>query len=198
MAWELAATEDRIRRAVERGQVTPDHQVQIGERVGQYFLKDRLEEIRQALGLPPVTAETIKGLFIEFVREMDMSASYKPVMLLAILQVLDADGRAEMAAVIRGFREFYRRRKERGLSIEKPNMRMNRVDELSDADIGRVIVEMPFEKFERRRYLKYDRDLAFIRFEPRLWRQLTAADVEELKVICRREIEQYYERLGPI
>ena len=74
---------------------------------------------------------------------------------------------------------------------------MNRVDELSDADIGRVIVEMPFEKFERRRYLKYDRDLAFIRFEPRLWRQLTPADLEELKAICLREIEQYYERLGP-
>ena len=144
-----------------------------------------------------MTAETIKGLFVEFVREMDMSASYKPVMLLAILQVLDADGRAEMAAVIRGFRQFYQQRKEQGLPVEKPNMRMNRVDELSDADIGRVIVEMPFEKFERRRYLKYDHDLAFIRFEPRLWRQLTATDLEELKAICRREIEQYYERLGP-
>lgn len=197
VAWELAATEDRIRRAVERGQVIPDHQVQIGERVGQYFRKDRLEEIRHALGLPPVTTETIKSLFVDFVREMDMSASYKPVMILAILQVLDAGGRAEMAAVIRGFREFYQRRKEQGLPVEKPNMRMHRVDELSDADIGRVIVEMPFEKFERRRYLKYDRDLAFIRFELRLWRQLTASDLEELKAICEREIEQYYERLSP-
>jgi hypothetical protein len=190
VAWALAATEDRIRTAIERGQVTADHCVQIGERTGHYFHKDRLEQIRETLGLPQVTAETIKGLFIEFVREMEMSASYKPVMLLAILEVLDTDGRAEMAAVIRGFRQFYQRRSEQGLPVEKPTMRMNRVDELSDADIGRVIVQMPFEKFERRRYLKYDRDLAFIRFEPRLWKQLTTTDLEELKTICLREIDQ--------
>lgn len=196
VAWELATTDDRIRGAVERGEVLPDHHVQIGDRVGHYFQKDRIEEIRQALGLPQVTAGTIKGLFFDFVREMDMSASYKPVMLLAILQVIDGNGRAELAGVVREFREFYGRRKEQGLPVEKAKMRMNRLEELTDADVASVIVSMPFEKFERRRYLKYDRDLAFIRFEPRLWRQLNREELNELKVICQQEIEQYYERIN--
>lgn len=39
-------------------------------------------------------------------------------------------------------------------------MRMNRVNKLRDAEIARVIVEMPLETFERRRHLKCHRDPA--------------------------------------
>jgi hypothetical protein len=55
---------------------------------------------------------------------------------------------------------------------------------------------MPFEKFERRRFLEYDsRDLAFIRFSPILWRQLKRGDLDELQKICEQSIATYYERL---
>jgi len=37
------------------------------------------------LKLPKVTPGTIKRLFFEFVEDMDMAASYKPVLLLAFL-----------------------------------------------------------------------------------------------------------------
>jgi len=193
---ELAAAEGTVRRAVERGEIMPDHRVQIGERACHYFHKDRIEEVRLALGLPKVTSDTIKSLFVEFVRDMDMSASYKPVMLLSILDLADQNGRADKAAVIRRFRDFYVERKQAGKPVERANMRMTRVDELADEEVAHVMLGMPFEKFERRRYLKYDRDLAYIRFDPRLWRQFTPADLEELRTICLREIEQYYDRLS--
>jgi hypothetical protein len=72
---------------------------------------------------------------------------------------------------------------------------MARVDQLEDAEVQRVMLEMPFEKFERRRYLRYDRDLAFVRFEPSLWRQLKPNDLEKLRAICQESIKKYYERL---
>ena len=58
------------------------------------------------------------------------------------------------------------------------------------------MLDMPFEKFERRRYLRYDRDLAFLRFEPSLWRQLKTDDLRKLRAICEDSINRYYERLN--
>src|SRR5262249_42233504 len=36
-------------------------------------------------------------------------------------------------------------------------------------------------KFERRRFVGYDRDLAYVRFDPRLWRQLGPPDREGVR-----------------
>jgi hypothetical protein len=71
---------------------------------------------------------------------------------------------------------------------------MSRVHELGETEIQRLMLAMPFEKFERRRYLKYDRDLADIRFDGVLWRQLTPEALQEIRTICQRSIQAYHER----
>ncbi len=59
------------------------------------------------------------------------------------------------------------------------------------------MLEMPFEKFERRRFLGYDKhDLAYIRFDPRLWRQLRTDDLQSIRAICQQRIQSYYERFS--
>ena len=45
MEIELAAAEGRIRSAVERGLIVPDHTLTLGERTYYYFIRDRAEEI---------------------------------------------------------------------------------------------------------------------------------------------------------
>src|SRR5207245_2485036 len=85
----LAAAEGRIRSAIDRGLLAPDHVLELGERTYYYFHEDRVEEIRQRLGLPRVDDETIRELFLDFVARMDMATSYKPVMLTAILDHVD-------------------------------------------------------------------------------------------------------------
>ena len=115
MEIELAASEGRIRSAVERGLVVPDHTLTLGERTYYYFLRERAEEIRQALGLPRVDDASIRELFLEFVARMDMSSSYKPVLLLAILDKVDDHGRASINEVVLAFHSFYLGRLEQGL-----------------------------------------------------------------------------------
>jgi superfamily II DNA or RNA helicase len=194
---ELAASEGVVRRAIEREEVRPDHTVTLGDRVYYYFSRDRVDEIRNALGLPKVEQHNIKDLFLRYADDkMDMSASYKPVMLLAILDCVDSHGRASLAEVVRKFRQFYEDREAAGLVVEKATARMAKLDGLDDSDVQRVMLEMPFEKFERRRYLRYDHDLAFVRFEPTLWRQLKPDDLAKLRAISEESIEKYYERLG--
>jgi superfamily II DNA or RNA helicase len=193
----LAVGEGFIRRSIERKEIEPDHQFRIGERTYHYFARERQEEIREALGLPKVTDETIKTLFMKFVCKMDMSSSYKPVFLKVFLSVCDEKGRAGITEVAKAFREFYENRSKGGLSIEKPAMRMADVTNLTLDDIMQVLLSMPFEKFERRHYFRYARDLAFIEMKPSLWKQLTVPDIEELCHACERGIKMYYARLNP-
>ncbi|HYT89050.1 MAG TPA: hypothetical protein VEL76_10105 [Gemmataceae bacterium] len=46
------------------------------------------------------------------------------------------------------------------------------------------------------RYLKYDRDLAYVRFDPALWRRLQEQDLVRLRTLCTQSITEYYERIG--
>lgn len=196
MEMELATTEGRIRDAAKRGAVTADHELPLGERTYYYFRRERVEEIRVQLRLPRVDDESIRSLFLDFVERMDMAASYKPVMLRAIIDLADGNGRARLEEVTSKFLDYYLRRQKAGLLVERTNSRMANPESIT-LDIAReVMLSMPFRKFEQRKYLLYDRqDLAFIRFAPSLWRQLKPADFSEIKSKCEAKIAAYYERL---
>jgi superfamily II DNA or RNA helicase len=193
---ELAVAEGRVRSAMERGEVRPDHTLQLGERTYFYFDRDRTEEVRLAIGAPKIDDHTIRDRFMEFVEEMDMAMSYKPVMLLALLDAVGEEGKAELNEVVRRFLGFYQDRRAAGLMVERPGARRQSVDELDETSARRLMLEMPFEKFERRRFLRYDRDLAYVRFDPRLWRQLRDEDLQRVREICRESIQSYYERIS--
>jgi hypothetical protein len=192
---ELAVAQGRVRSAVERGQVKPDHVLPLGDRTYIYFHRNRIEEVRVAVGAPKLEEHSIRDRFLEFIGAMDMALSYKPVMLLALLDTVDENGRARASEVARRFQQFYRDRRAAGLVVERPGSRKVPVDELDETGAQRLMLGMPFEKFERRRFVGYDRDLAYIRFDPHLWRQLGLDDREQIRGLCRRSIESYYERL---
>ena len=102
-----------------RSSSSPDHTLTLGERTYYYFLRDRAEEIREALDLPRVDDASIRELFLDFAERMDMSSSYKPVMLLAILDHVDDRGRAPIDAVASTFHAFYLDRLRQGLTVER-------------------------------------------------------------------------------
>jgi superfamily II DNA or RNA helicase len=195
---ELAASEGRIRSAVEREVVAPDHTLMLGERKYYYFKRERTDEIRETLGLPRVDDSSIRDLFLEFVAIMDMSSSYKPVLLLSILDNVDERGRARLDDVAAAFHGFYLGRLRDGLPVENSGLRMQKPDRLPLDEVRSLMLEMPFRKFEQRKYLAYDKeDLAWIRFQPALWRQLTAEDQDLIRTQCKQAIANYYERIKP-
>jgi superfamily II DNA or RNA helicase len=190
----LGVGEGRIKKAVERGALADDHTLQLGDRTYHYFRSERVDEVRRFLGLPEEDTD-LRSRFLDFVDERDMTTSYKPVFLLALLDCVDAEGRAELAAVTRSFRFFYERRREAGQLIESARARLARVAELGDDEVREVMLRMPFEKFERRQFVRYDRDVAFVRFAPSLWRVLGEADLATLRRACQESIEAYYDRI---
>jgi superfamily II DNA or RNA helicase len=193
---ELAVAEGRVRTAVDRGQLKPDHVLQLGERIYTYFHRDRVEEVRVAIGAPKVEERTARERFMQYLEERDMTMSYKPVMILALLDCVAEAGKARLSEVVQKFRSFYQDRRAAGLTVERPGARRQAVDELDEADLQRLMLSKPFEKFERRRFARYDRDLAFIRFDGRLWRQLEPEDVARIRAVCHDSVRRYYERFS--
>jgi len=43
--------------------------------------------------------------------------------------------------------------------------------------------------------MKYNLDLAYLRFEYRLWRQIDAEDIEKIRLRCHEAIRGYYHDL---
>jgi superfamily II DNA or RNA helicase len=194
---ELATTEGRIRDAVKRGLLTPDHELPLGQRSYYYFRRDRIEEIRVQLDIPRVDDETIRELFLNFVQRMDMAASYKPVMLKAILAAVDEAGRVAVDEAAQRFLEFYVDRQRSMLMVERENSRMANPENLQMEDAREIMLSMPFRKFEQRKFLMHDKqNLAFIKFAPTLWRQLAAEDLLKICRTCDEAIQSYYEKLA--
>jgi superfamily II DNA or RNA helicase len=189
----LAVSQGYLRSKVQSGELQPDHQLDMGSRSYHYFSKDRVKAIAQQFDIKPVTKENIRELFLNFCETMDMSASYKPVLLLCLLDCVDETGKAPIESLTAAFRDYYLQRKAAGLPAEKGNKRMARVEDLSDAEIQQLMLQMPFRKFAQRKYLHYARDVSQVRFDKRLWKALGEGDMAKLKGIAEKRIGGYFE-----
>jgi hypothetical protein len=58
------------------------------------------------------------------------------------------------------------------------------------------ILSNPFEKFERKRFVYYSKDLSMISFNPSLWKQMTEEKKETIRQAETAFLKQYYEKYG--
>jgi len=196
LAMELYVDDTTARRYVDEGRISPgpDLVLPMGRVTHRYFLRERLGEIRQQLNIKEREPDKIREDFFSFVRKGTMSTSYKPVMLLGMLTLADAKGQVDLAVLSKYFHDFYEQRVLNGLLIEVDGAAMNRVHEMNDFEVTRLMLAMPFEKFERKFFLEHRKDLTRVAFVPSLWRRLNISDRNKLINICQEQIGQYYER----
>ena len=94
------------------------------------------------------------------------------------------------------FHEFYLDRLRRGLPVERQSNTMARAGDLCEDDVRTLMLRMPFQKFEQKKFMSYDRkDVAYVRFSNPLWRQLSDEDKTTLRNNCEAAIARYYERI---
>jgi len=196
LAMELYVDDATARRWAEEGKIAPgpDLELPMGKVTHRYFNRERLDGIREQLNIPARIPEAIREDFFRYVKAGQMSFSYKPVMLKGMLRLVNDKGQVELGALVNYFRNFYEQRADAGLQIEVSGAVINRVKEMNDFDVARLMLTMPFEKFERKFFLEHRKDLNQVAFVPALWKRLTLKDKKELIGICDRQIERYYAR----
>ena len=136
-----------------------------------------------------------KELFMDMVRQMDMSYSYKPVLLKAIFTNADKDGRVSIETIVAYFKDYYEDRKARGLTPEKPNSIFAKGG-YTDTEARRNILSNPFKRFEDMQMLHHTKTLGIIEIEPTVWKHLTDDEKAEILRICDEKLEKYFERIS--
>lgn len=183
---------ETIDRYIREGKILPDMEVPAGEhRSFRFFEKSTVEKYAAQFGWTLITRENMKALFLEMVKTMTMSYSYKPVFLLAFFDNMDASGSARLEDVARDFARYYEARKEKGLPPEKRKCIFTRGG-YTPRDVERLILNMPFKRFEDMHVMHHARQLGTLQFYTALSKQLTEADIQQIRNCCELALNRYF------
>ena len=185
---------ETVERYIREGKIIPDLIVPMSEHKQlKYFTEETLEAAAKANDWKLINDSNRKELFMEMVGQMDMSYSYKPVLLKAIFANADNKGRVKLDDISAYFRSFYEERRSSGLVVEKPNSIFAKGG-YTDKDAQRNILSNPFKRFEDMQMLRHTKTLGIIEVEPTVWKNLTDDEVRRILDICDEKLERYYER----
>ena len=185
---------ETVERYIREGKIIPDLIVPMSEhRVFKYFKEDTFETAAKEFGWKIITDDNRKELFMEMIKQMDMSYSYKPVLIKAVLTHAGSKGRVKLDDIVAFFRSYYESRRNAGLTVEKPNSIFAKGG-YTDKEAQRNILANPFKRFQDMQMLKHTKTLGIIEVEPTVWRNLTEEEKTEILEICEEKLTGYYSR----
>ncbi len=186
---------ETVERYVREGKLIPDLIVPMSEhRSFKYFREETLQAYAEQYGWKLIEDGNRKQIFMEMVGQMDMSYSYKPVLLKAVLAHADSAGRVRLEDIVSYFRRFYEARRAAGLKVEKANSIFAKGG-YTDKEAERNILYNPFKRFEDMDMMRHTRTLGIVEVDGAVWKKLTAEEKEWIGKICDEKLEQYYARL---
>ena len=186
---------ETVERYVREGYIVPDLTVPMSEhRTFKYFGEETLKSCAERFGWKLIDDSNRAEMFMDMIRKMDMSYSYKPVLILAILRHADAKGRVKLDDIAAFFRSYYEARREAGLFVEKPNSLFAKGG-YTDREAIRNILSNPFKRFEDMQMLRHTKTLGIIQVDETVWKRLTETEKDEIRGICEKKLKEYYERI---
>ena len=186
---------ETVDRYIKDGKIKPDLSVPFGDkRMFHYFREESVRNIAKQYGWDLITPQNMADKFMKFIETMDMSFSYKPVLLKAIYEYMDSNGRVALPDVVDYFIDFYEDRKAHGMIAEKPNS-IYQKGGYTKKDVEKNILSNPFKRFEDMRFLMRCKDVETIEVNPIIFRKLTREDWLHIVDVCDKSLEKYYLRL---
>ena len=175
---------ETIERYIREGTIIPDLIVPMSEhRVFKYFREETLKTYAAKFGWTLIDNDNRKNLFMEMIEKMDMSYSYNPVLIKAILEYADNKGRVKISDIVSYFRHFYEIRRKAGLVVENPRSLFAKGG-YTDKEAERIILQNPFKRFEDMAMVRHTKTLGIIEVDSFVWKKLTAEDKERIIKIC--------------
>lgn len=186
---------ETIEKYLREGKLVPDLIVPMSEHKSfKYFKQETLERYAQEFGWQLIDDANRKNLFMKMVEQMDMSYSYKPVLLKAILKHADKSGRVKIDDIVAYFKGFYESRRDSGLIVEKTNSIFAK-GSYTDKEAERNILSNPFKRFEDMNMLRHTKTLGIIEVDSSVWKKLTDEDKTKIATICEEKLGAYYKRI---
>lgn len=186
---------ETVERYIKDGKVKPDLSIPFGDkRMFHYFREESIRNIAKQYGWDLITPQNMADKFMKFIETMDMSYSYKPVLLKAIYEYMDSNGRVALPDMVDYFIDFYEDRKAHGMIAEKSTS-IYQKGGYTRKDVEKNILSNPFKRFEDMRFLMRCKDVETIEVNPIIFRKLTREDWLHIVDACDKSLEKYYLRL---
>ena len=186
---------ETVERYIKDGKVKPDLSIPFGDkRMFHYFREESIRNIAKQYGWDLITPQNMADKFMKFIETMDMSYSYKPVLLKAIYEYMDSSGRVALPDMVDYFIDFYEDRKAHGMIAEKSTS-IYQKGGYTRKDVEKNTLSNPFKRFEDMRFLMRCKDVETIEVNPIIFRKLTREDWLHIVDVCDKSLEKYYLRL---
>ena len=186
---------ETVERYIKDGKVKPDLSIPFGDkRMFHYFREESIRNIAKQYGWDLITPQNMADKFMKFIETMDMSYSYKPVLLKAIYEYMDSNGRVALPDMVDYFIDFYEDRKAHGMIAEKSTS-IYQKGGYTRKDVEKNTLSNPFKRFEDMRFLMRCKDVETIEVNPIIFRKLTREDWLHIVDVCDKSLEKYYLRL---
>lgn len=183
---------------IKKGKIKPSVEYKFGSKSLYLFSPDDVEKYRKELGIKEHNNDTIKQDFFEFLEERDYSLSYKMPFLLAFVKNVDSIGDAKIDDVLNDYIAFYQDRIDRGLQVDRSTCPYNETTLQDRKAICRNMLTNPFEKFERKRFLYYSKDLSIISMNHALYSKMNKEDWDRVKSQMQEDLQHYYSNMGGV
>lgn len=182
---------ETIDRYIRENTIIPDLEIPMGQsRTFKYFKEDKIYEYADKFGWEIITPANMKDKFMDMVNRMDMSYSYKPVLLKGIFEHIDEKGRIRLEDLVSYFIDFYEYRRERGLLVEKRKCLYLR--EYTRKEVERNILSNPFRRFEDMNFMRKSRDVKYIQLSRHILKNLKSDEIDWIIRHCDKKLKKYY------
>ena len=186
---------ETIERYVREGKLIPDLVVPMSEhRTFKYFKEETLEKYAKQYGWQLIDDSNRKDLFMDMIRQMDMSYSYKPVLIKAIMLYADEKGRIKLDDIVAYFKSYYEGRRVAGLPVEKKNSIFAKGG-YTDKEAERNILSNPFKRFEDMQMLRHTKTLGIVQVDEAVWKHLSKEEMLEIECVCDEKLSTYYAKI---
>lgn len=192
LAREYFVNTGTITSWIRKGKITPTVEFPFGSKKISLFSPEDVEKYRKELNIQEHNDDTVRDDFFAFLEERDYSLSYKMPFLLSFIDHMDTIGDAKIEDVLTDYIAFYQDRIDKGLPVDRPSCPYN-AENLKDRKmIKSSMLTNPFEKFERKRFMYYSKDLGVISLNHALLAKMSGEDWERVKRQMREDLERYY------
>ncbi len=184
-----------VRTWIKKGKIQPSVSFPFGSKKIYLFSPEARDQIRLDMKIPKHTDETIKKDFFDFIEERDYALSYKMVFMLSFLKHMDPTGDAKIDDVLDDYTSFYQDRIDRGLPVDRKTCPFTTEKLANKTFVKNNMLTNPFEKFERKRFLYYSKDLSIISMNHALHARLGEGDFEKIREQMQVDLKDYYGKL---
>jgi hypothetical protein len=182
---------ETIERYIRESKIIPDLEIPMGQnRTFKYFKEENVYDYAKKFGWELITPANMKDKFMDMVVRMDMSYSYKPVLLKGIFEHMDYKGRVKLEDLVDYFIDYYETRREKGLVVEKRKCLYLR--DYTRKEVERNILSNPFKRFEDMNFMRKSSDLEYIELSRHIFKKLKAEEIEWIKKHCDRKLKEYF------